>query len=34
MDDILAAFLQFARAGELDLSDEDLGSIVEEFVRF
>jgi signal transduction histidine kinase len=34
LDDILAAFLQFARAGELELSDEDLGSIVEEFVRF
>jgi signal transduction histidine kinase len=34
LDDILAAFLQFARAGELELSDEDLSSIVEEFVRF
>jgi signal transduction histidine kinase len=34
LDGILAAFLQFARAGELELSDEDLGSIVEEFVRF
>jgi signal transduction histidine kinase len=34
LDDILAAFLQFARAGELELSDENLGSIVEEFVRF
>lgn len=34
LDEILAAFLQFARAGELESSDEDLGNIVEDFIRF
>lgn len=34
LNDILAAFLQFARAGELVLAEEDLGVLVEDFVRF
>lgn len=34
LNNILAAFLQFARAGELVLSEEDLGELVEDFVRF
>jgi signal transduction histidine kinase len=34
LNDVLAAFLQFARAGELDLAEEDLGALVQDFVRF
>ena len=34
LEDILNAFLQFARAGELDLSETDLNELVEEFIRF
>jgi two-component system, NtrC family, sensor histidine kinase HydH len=34
LEDILNAFLQFARAGELDLVETDLNELVEEFIRF
>jgi two-component system, NtrC family, sensor histidine kinase HydH len=34
LDDILGAFLQFARVGELELVEEDLGRVVSEFIRF
>lgn len=34
LEDVLEAFLQFARAGELELADEDLSDLVAEFVRF
>ncbi|HUG91948.1 MAG TPA: ATP-binding protein [Planctomycetaceae bacterium] len=34
LEDILNAFLQFARAGELDLVETDLNDLVEEFIRF
>jgi signal transduction histidine kinase len=34
LDDVLGAFLQFARVGELEVSEEDLGQIVSEFIRF
>lgn len=34
LEDILGAFLQFARAGELELSEDDLGQIVADFIRF
>jgi signal transduction histidine kinase len=34
LEDVLDAFLQFARAGELELADEDLSEIVAEFIRF
>lgn len=34
LEDVLDAFLQFARAGELDLADEDLSNLVAEFIRF
>ena len=34
LDDVLGAFLQFARVGELDLSEHDLGGIVSDFVSF
>lgn len=34
LDDVLGAFLQFARVGELELVEQDLGDIVGEFVRF
>jgi signal transduction histidine kinase len=34
LENILGAFLQFARAGELELADADLGGIVSDFIRF
>jgi signal transduction histidine kinase len=34
LDDVLGAFLQFARVGELEVADEDLGQIVSDFIRF
>lgn len=34
LDDVLGAFLQFARVGELDLCEQDLGRIVSDFVGF
>lgn len=34
LEEVLDAFLLFVRAGELELADEDLSRIVEEFVRF
>lgn len=34
LDDVLGAFLQFARVGELNLSEHDLGGIVSDFVSF
>ncbi len=34
LDDLLGAFLQFARAGEPDLQDRDLSSLVAEFIDF
>jgi signal transduction histidine kinase len=34
LEDILSAFLQFARAGELELVESDLNELVEEFIRF
>jgi two-component system, NtrC family, sensor histidine kinase HydH len=34
LEDILNAFLQFARAGELELADADLNEIVREFIEF
>lgn len=34
LDDVLGAFLQFARVGELEVIEEDLGRVVEEFIRF
>jgi signal transduction histidine kinase len=34
LDEILGAFLQFTRVGELDLFEEDLGRIVTDFIRF
>jgi two-component system, NtrC family, sensor histidine kinase HydH len=34
LDDLLGAFLQFARAGEPDLQERDLSSLVAEFVDF
>ncbi|MBL8851563.1 MAG: two-component sensor histidine kinase [Planctomycetaceae bacterium] len=34
LDDILGAFLQFARVGELELVEEDLGRVVSDFIRF
>jgi two-component system, NtrC family, sensor histidine kinase HydH len=34
LDDVLGAFLQFARVGELEVAEEDLGRIVSEFIRF
>lgn len=34
LEEVLDAFLQFARAGELELADEDLSELVAEFIRF
>jgi len=34
LEDILNAFLQFARVGELDLVEADLNAIVREFIEF
>jgi two-component system, NtrC family, sensor histidine kinase HydH len=34
LEDILNAFLQFARAGELELADADLNELVREFIDF
>ena len=34
LEDILSAFLQFAKAGELELVESDLNELVEEFIRF
>jgi signal transduction histidine kinase len=34
LDDMLGAFLQFARAGEPDLQERDLSSLVAEFIDF
>lgn len=34
LDDVLGAFLQFARLGELEVAEDDLGRIVADFVRF
>jgi signal transduction histidine kinase len=34
LEEVLDAFLQFARAGELELADEDLSDLVDGFIRF
>lgn len=34
LEEILSAFLQFARAGEMDATEADLGELVTEFVQF
>ena len=34
LDDIVTAFLQFARAGEIQLVDADLNAVVRDFVEF
>jgi signal transduction histidine kinase len=34
LDDVLGAFLQFARVGELELTQQSLGQLIREFVRF
>lgn len=34
LDDVLGAFLQFARVGELELVEDDLGRVVDDFIRF
>lgn len=34
LEDVLDAFLQFARAGEPEFADEDLSELVAEFIRF
>jgi two-component system, NtrC family, sensor histidine kinase HydH len=34
LEDILSAFLEFARAGELELIESDLNELVEDFIRF
>jgi len=34
LEEVLDAFLQFARAGELEFADEDLSELVAEFIRF
>lgn len=34
LDEVLGAFLQFARVGELDLAEQEFGEIINEFVSF
>lgn len=34
LEDILNAFLQFARAGEIELHEEELGEVVRDFMQF
>jgi signal transduction histidine kinase len=34
LEDVLNAFLQFARAGEIELHDTDLGEVVRDFIEF
>lgn len=34
LEDILNAFLQFARAGEIELQETDLGDVVRDFIEF